>query len=142
MFKAIAAMGWIGIVIAVATPGAANAADLAIEFTLKGAGSGQVFVSVYSNAADWMKKPVKSLKVTAGNDAAAAVLADLPPGDYAVSAFYDTNGNGKLDSNFFKIPNEPFGFSNNASGSFGPPTFDQAKFGFGATNQKIAITLR
>ncbi len=142
MFKSKTAASWIGAVVAMAAAGAADAAELAIEFKLKAAGSGEVYVSVYANAADWMKKPVKSLKVAAGNDAATAVLADLPPGDYAVSAFYDSNGNGKLDSNFLKIPNEPFGFSNNASGSFGPPSFDQAKFSFGATSQKIAISLR
>lgn len=142
MFKAITARSRIGAFIAMAAVGPADAAELAVDFSLKAAGNGPVFVSVYASAADWMKKPVKSLKVVAAGDTATVVLADLPPGDYAVSAFHDSNGNGKLDANFLKIPNEPHGFSNNASGSFGPPSFDQAKFSLGTTNLKIAIALR
>lgn len=142
MFNTGAASRWTGAFIAMVAAGTADAADLTIEFSLKAAGNGQVFVSVYSSAADWMKKPVKSLKIAPTGDAATAVVADLPPGDYAVSAFHDSNGNGKLDANFLKIPNEPYGFSNNASGSFGPPSFDQAKFVLGTTDLKIAIALR
>jgi uncharacterized protein (DUF2141 family) len=51
---------------------------------------------------------------------------DLPPGQYAAVAFQDFNGNGKLDKNFFGIPKEPYGFSNGARGSAGPPRFPEA----------------
>ena len=36
--------------------------------------------------------------------------------------------NEKLDTNFFGIPKEQFGFSNNAKGRFGPPSFESASF--------------
>jgi uncharacterized protein (DUF2141 family) len=51
---------------------------------------------------------------------------DLPPGEYAAVAFQDVNGNGILDKNFLGIPKEPFGFSNGARGSAGPPKFSAA----------------
>jgi uncharacterized protein (DUF2141 family) len=51
---------------------------------------------------------------------------DLPPGEYAAVAFQDVNGNGKLDKNFLGIPREPYGFSNSARGSAGPPKFSAA----------------
>jgi uncharacterized protein (DUF2141 family) len=49
-------------------------------------------------------------------------------GTYAVALFHDENGNGKLDTNFIGIPSEGVGVSNNATGSFGPPKWDDAKF--------------
>ncbi len=52
----------------------------------------------------------------------------LPVGVYAVSFYIDSNNNQKLDFNFFGIPTEQYGFSNNAMGFFGSPSFDQASF--------------
>lgn len=47
---------------------------------------------------------------------------------YAVKAFHDVNGNKKLDTNFFGVPTEPYGFSNNARGTFGPPSLSEMIF--------------
>jgi uncharacterized protein (DUF2141 family) len=55
-------------------------------------------------------------------------LKDLPEGRYAIKAFHDLNGNGEMDLNWIGIPKEPYGFSNNAMGTMGPPKFDQAAF--------------
>ncbi|GGD16991.1 DUF2141 domain-containing protein [Aquisalinus flavus] len=52
----------------------------------------------------------------------------LEPGLYAVKAFHDLNGNGEMDTNVMGIPSEPFAFSNNAAGNFGPPDFAAAAF--------------
>lgn len=54
----------------------------------------------------------------------------LNPGEYAVSAYYDENANGELDTNFFGIPSEAVGFSNSPSSSFGPPGFEESRFEF------------
>ena len=51
---------------------------------------------------------------------------DLPSGNYAVGIFHDVNGNNRLDTNLFGVPKEQYGFSNDASGRFGPPSFDDA----------------
>jgi uncharacterized protein (DUF2141 family) len=51
---------------------------------------------------------------------------DIPAGKYAIGVFHDVNGNNSLDTNFFGMPKEQYGFSNNATGSFGPPSFDDA----------------
>lgn len=53
---------------------------------------------------------------------------ELPEGVYAIKLFLDLNGNGEMDTNFLGIPKEPFGFSNNAKGKLGPPSFDAAAF--------------
>ena len=65
---------------------------------------------------------------------------NLPEGEYAVSVFHDLNSNGKLDSNAVGMPTEPYGFSNNAAGNFGPPSFDAAKIKL--DQSKTAISIR
>ena len=49
-------------------------------------------------------------------------------GGSIIKLFLDLNGNGEMDTNFLGIPKEPFGFSNNAKGKLGPPSFDAAAF--------------
>jgi uncharacterized protein (DUF2141 family) len=66
----------------------------------------------------------------------------LPEGEYAVSLFVDENSNGKMDKNAIGIPTEAYGFSNDASGNFGPPSFEQAKFVVGKDKAAITITLK
>ena len=55
--------------------------------------------------------------------------------------FHDQNNNDKLDSNFMGIPNEPYGFSNNARGTFGPASWDDAKFEIKSDSLVISITV-
>ena len=52
---------------------------------------------------------------------------EIAPGTYAIGAYVDENENEKLDTNFFGIPKEQFGFSNNAK-AFGIPKFEAASF--------------
>jgi acyl-CoA reductase-like NAD-dependent aldehyde dehydrogenase/uncharacterized protein (DUF2141 family) len=65
----------------------------------------------------------------------------LPAGRYAVSVYQDLNGNGKLDSGAFGIPNEPVGISNNPKIRYGPPRFDDSAFVLGESDQTISIVL-
>ena len=65
----------------------------------------------------------------------------LKDGDYAVKVLIDTNNNGDIDLNFFGLPKEQFGFSNNVLGLFGTPKFDKASFKLNE-NKKIIIKLR
>jgi uncharacterized protein (DUF2141 family) len=51
----------------------------------------------------------------------------LPPGVYAVRAFLDKNGNGKMDMGLMG-PKEPTAVSWNGSAHFGMPTFDSTRF--------------
>mgnify|MGYP005725101315 FL=1 len=52
----------------------------------------------------------------------AQIKFDIPFGSYALSGFQDFDNNGVMSGNFLGIPKEPFGFSNDARGKFGPPT--------------------
>ena len=66
--------------------------------------------------------------------------AGLPgpaPGRYAVRAFADENGNGKLDTNLLGMPTERYGFSNDAKGNRGAPDFEAAAIGVDADLQTV-----
>lgn len=51
---------------------------------------------------------------------------NVETGIYAVSAYHDKNGNFLLDKNFFGVPLEGYGFSNNVRGVFSAPSFSDA----------------
>lgn len=52
----------------------------------------------------------------------------VPAGKYAVRAFHDIDNDGEMNANWMGIPTEPYGFSNNARGKFGPPSFSAQLF--------------
>jgi uncharacterized protein (DUF2141 family) len=56
------------------------------------------------------------------------VITELKPGKYAFKYFHDENNDEKINTNFMGIPKEGYGFSNNAKGTFGPPSFDKMLF--------------
>src|SRR6185436_5881623 len=87
--------------------------------------TGTLRVSLFANDADFLKTvlDLKTCKVTYTQ--ATIVFTNLKSGEYAVSIIHDKNDNEKLDENFMGLPKEPYGFSNNAMGNFGPPTFEK-----------------
>jgi uncharacterized protein (DUF2141 family) len=103
---------------------------------------GNIFIAVYNNAENYMNISKASLLAVFQPKALtdSYTFRNVPDGEYAATFFYDENGNGKLDTNFFGIPKEKNGFSNNAKGFFGPAKFDKAKF-VHKTNQEISVTL-
>jgi uncharacterized protein (DUF2141 family) len=70
--------------------------------------------------------------------AKSATFEKVADGTYAVSAFHDANGNGKLDTNFIGIPKEAVAMSNNPR-VMGPPRFKPSLFEVAG---RTAITLR
>ena len=74
-------------------------------------------------------------------DRAYLVLPNVEPGTYALAAFHDEDNNGKLNTGLFGMPKEAYGFSNDARGSFGPPSFEDASFVVSGeeTDQRVRI---
>ena len=66
------------------------------------------------------------VKVT--NTTATCVFENIPIGKYAIAAFQDENVDGELNKNLFGVPTEPYGFSMNKFGKFGPPKFEKVSF--------------
>ena len=97
--------------------------------------SGNVFVAIYDSKDTWLSDDtVQDRKVTiseALQDGLVQTSFELPPGEYALTVFYDRDDDGELDTNFIGIPKEPIALSNNAKAKFGPPKFVDAAFQLG-----------
>jgi uncharacterized protein (DUF2141 family) len=105
---------------------------------------GQVAFAVYDSEESFETREaaVASGRVEAGGDELSWSVEALQPGSYAVAVYHDLNGNGRLDRNAVGIPTEPYGFSNDARGSFGPPKFGKAAIDLGPGETTIEISLR
>ncbi len=73
---------------------------------------------------------------------ATAVFDNLPYGEYAVRVYHDANGNDKLDTNAMGAPKEPYGFSNNVRGLFGPAKWAKAKFTLNVPQMTVEIRVK
>jgi uncharacterized protein (DUF2141 family) len=73
------------------------------------------------------EKAVAKQRIPVSGGAATVEFRNLAAGTYAVAAYHDANGNGKMDANFLGIPKEPTGSSNDAKGRMGPPSFKDAQ---------------
>jgi uncharacterized protein (DUF2141 family) len=68
-------------------------------------------------------------------------FAAVERGTYAIATFHDENANGRMDQNFIGIPTEGTGCSNDARGRFGPPHFDDARFGYAGGMLTVPVTM-
>ena len=122
---------------------AAETSSLTVTFSgIKATTGAILFTVVNSEAAYGDKAPPTAqamLPVTANT--ATKVFEGLAPGRYAIKAFHDVNGDGKMGANPFGIPTEPFAFSNNAVGNMGPAKWADASFEVKAGANTHSITI-
>ena len=111
--------------------------------------AGEIHIAIYDNAAafetDRGEKGGAAPGITEGtiemvDPGSVTYQYELPPGTNAIGIFHDANLNNRLDNYFFGVPREQYGFSNDARGFLGPPSFDAAVFSV-AGRTEIAITL-
>jgi uncharacterized protein (DUF2141 family) len=98
---------------------AAGATDLTVTVSGVQNDRGYIISTVFNSETSFLKPPeaFASLRIKASQADVGYSLRNLPPGKYAVSAFHDVNGNGKLDTDPSGQPTEVYGFSNDARGS-------------------------
>jgi uncharacterized protein (DUF2141 family) len=123
---------------------AGDAATLTIKIERVSKNRGNIRIAVYDGA-NWGGTngvPIAGAVVPAVPGETVVVLKDLKPGIYAIKTFQDENRNEKMDFDWFGIPTERFGFSNDAKPKFQQPSFDQAKFEVGPGINETMITLR
>lgn len=118
----------------------ALATELTVEITGMEGAEGQVMVALYDEAS-FLKKPLKGLRLKPDGKTVSGTFGEVPPGVYAVIAFHDENGNGKLDKNLIGIPTERLGYSNNAKGLMGPASFADAKVDVNGAVKSVSLTL-
>lgn len=126
----------------IVSAGATSANELTIEIQGVTEAKGSVYVALYDKADTWMKKAIKAQGTVATTGKTVIVFKDLPEGDYAFSAFHDVDGDKKMARNAMGMPTEPWGFSKDAMGMFGPPSFDEAKVKVPAGGAVTVMTLK
>jgi uncharacterized protein (DUF2141 family) len=109
----------------------ALAGDLSVEIHGITSNEGRVFIALFNSPASYkanqalLGQQVDAVK-RGDSETITVTFPNLAPGQYALQSFYDLNGDGKLGRNLFGVPTEPYGFSNRAVASFGPPSFEAA----------------
>ena len=105
---------------------------------------GQIMVFVFNNADDFPTKKdraVFSKKAPVTGASMEIVFDSVPEGTYGVAVYHDENMNDKMDRHWYGSPIEGYGASNDATGTFGPPKFDDAKFEFNKSKKSVKIII-
>jgi uncharacterized protein (DUF2141 family) len=87
-------------------------------------------------------KPIASADVPAVAGQTVITLHNIPPGVYAIQTFQDVNANDKMDTSWIGLPQEPFGFSQDAKPFLSKPSFDEVKFTLAAGDNSLVIHLQ
>ena len=119
------------------------AGDLTLSLTTEASG-GKIAIALYRDAESLRRNSgaVRTVMVDRTGPITTTTLTDLEPGRYVVAVFHDTDGNGRLSIWPVGLPKEAYGFSRNARGRFGPPSFNSAAFDLPATGTRQSIILR
>jgi len=105
---------------------------------------GQVMVVLYNAEQAWNAKAgaVREIRRRVTAATAQILFEGLAAGHYGAMVFQDLNLDGKMNFNFVGMPMEPYGFSNNSRGLFGPPAWRRAAFRFGGGDAVHSIRLK
>lgn len=103
--------------------------------------SGHLMLEVYNSEASFRRDAIRQVRQPARAGNVSIPIGELPAGQYAVMMFQDLNGNGKLDTNLFGIPNEPWGGSLQGKTVFGAPGWTDTRFDLEQPDMTISIQL-
>ncbi|MES2114793.1 MAG: DUF2141 domain-containing protein [Pseudomonadota bacterium] len=110
--------------VAAVPAGAGASAGLTVNLTGVAGNQGQVLAALCDR--DSFLKRCRYMLMVAAAPSVKLHFNHVVPGKYALMAFHDENANGTFDKAANGMPLEGYGFSRNARGKFGPPSFDDA----------------
>ncbi len=128
---------------AIAAAAASEPAKVEVGFTGIELPQGAIMVALFDSEAGYDgEKALRVGMVKVSGNSATLVFEGLPAGRYAIKSFHDINGDGKMGTNPFGMPTEPFAFSNNAVPNMGPARWSAAAFDVTAGNNAQSITIK
>lgn len=101
-----------------------------------------LFESAEGYPAEYLRFATNVMVIKIRNTQARCDFEDIPPGTYAMAVVHDDNMNGKLDTNMLGIPKEGYGFSNDAKGLVGAPSFSAASFLYDGQDIELTMSLQ
>lgn len=127
------------------SPLKAQTGKLDLEITNIAEVAGSVRIAVYAGEENFLESGKETLErswAVVQEGPMKIQLEELPFGVFSVAVYHDLNNNDELDTNFMGIPNEPYGFSNDARSKWGPPKFSDARFELNQKHQKMVIQVK
>lgn len=115
-------------IVSVTEPAVANTIDVTVDGVRSA--RGQILIALHNTPSSFPSRwsgAVATLRVPAGPRPVVATFRNVPPGDYALVAVHDEDGDGQMTKSLIGFPQEGFGTSNNP-GFLGPPRFRAARF--------------
>jgi len=122
----------------------AYSGTLEVRFTHLRSDKGSIAIGINTSSKGWPRKAEKEFqfKKAGVEDGVFIVrIPDMPFGTMAISVLDDENNNVEMDMKL-GIPQEGFGFSQDAPLGLGPPKFEKCSFEFARDNQQISIKIR
>ena len=101
-----------------------------------------LYIAVYpASAQGWDAEPVLLLRHLLPDTATVDIALDVPPGDYAIRAFVDLDGNAELDLNPRGRPTEPYASSQSPERNRRSQRFEHALVSLCAEQPSVRIGL-
>lgn len=106
---------------------------------------GTIWVGIYEGDEDFLDRD-KARLVSVKVDEQGIAYLDLPDmvigKEYALGIFHDLDDDGNLNTNWFGLPSEPWGFTGKIKTRLRLPTFSEVKFRVTAQELFTSIKLR
>lgn len=103
---------------------------------------GSVRLTVYDSAERFLEEPLIKHQGTVNKDGVAVIaLPSLAAGSYSFAAYYDANGDGKLNRGTLGRPKEPLVFSNDVRPKMRKPRFKETAVAV-APGDVVVMTLK
>lgn len=103
---------------------------------------GEIRIGVFNKKESFLKEgnAIKEYIIAVDEESEIIIIKDLPKGNYAISLYHDANSDNKCNRNFFGIPKEGYGFSNNYKPKLSAPKYKDCQFLL-TENKSIHINL-
>ena len=102
-----------------------------IRFEINGIkeAQGKLYIQLFQGEQNYQSGEAQvSTAVMPNSESTIVTFNDIEPGEYALRFYHDEDNNGEMATNFFGLPTEGYGFSNNAKPNFGPVSYDEIRF--------------
>lgn len=119
----------------------ASASDLTVTVEGIAKQQGSIMLGLFDEASYEGDGAVDGANLTVEGTSVTVTFEGLEPGEYAVRLYHDVNDDGEMNTNPFGMPTEPYAFSNDAKGRFGPAKWEDAKFSVEAEGTAHTITM-
>jgi len=120
---------------------AAQNVNVTIQITNVTVNSGQIVGCVFYTAEAFRKEEPSIYFIIPASASTVSYAVSVPPGEYVITAFQDTNNNNSLDRNFLGVPREMVAVSNYTGRGFPTQDFNRQKIPVNSSTPIVSLGL-